>query len=60
MRNNNYSSYNRYQYETSPRKLEPEYAPVKNPYKKRKTTARKIDPEKEREKAKKSEFPVFF
>ena len=31
-----------YQYETSPRKLEPEYTPVKNPYKKKKTTARKV------------------
>lgn len=39
MRNNNYSSYNRYQYETSPRKLEPNYKPQQNPYKKKKTTA---------------------
>ena len=45
-------NFNKYQYETSPRKLEPEYTPVKNPYKSKKTTARKIDPEKEREKAK--------
>ena len=34
-------NYNRYQYETSPRKLEPEYTPKKNPYKSKKTTARK-------------------
>lgn len=30
--------YNRYQYETSPRKLEPEYEPVKTTYSKKKTT----------------------
>lgn len=30
--------YNRYQYETSPRKLEPEYEPVKTTYAKKKTT----------------------
>lgn len=34
------SLYN-YQYETSPRKLEPEYTPKKNPYKKKKTTVKK-------------------
>lgn len=32
-------NYNRYQYETSPRKLEPEYAPRRNPYSKKKSTA---------------------
>ena len=31
--------YNRYQYETSPRKLEPEYEPLKNPYIKKKKAA---------------------
>ena len=35
-------NFNKYQYETSPRKLEPEYTPMKNPYKAKKTTARKI------------------
>ncbi|MGN1270746.1 MAG: hypothetical protein ACI4UX_01980 [Clostridia bacterium] len=35
-------NFNKYQYETSPRKLEPEYTPIKNPYKRKKTTARKI------------------
>lgn len=30
--------YSRYQYETSPRKLEPEYEPVKAPYKKKKSS----------------------
>ena len=34
-------SFNKYQYETSPRKLEPEYTPIKNPYKSKKSTARK-------------------
>lgn len=32
---------NRYQYETSPRKLEPDYAPKKNPYKGKPSTAKK-------------------
>ena len=35
-------NFSKYQYETSPRKLEPEYTPVKNQYKKKKTTARKV------------------
>lgn len=35
-------NFSKYQYETSPRKLEPEYTPVKNPYKKKKTTARNL------------------
>lgn len=34
-------NFNKYQYETSPRKLEPEYTPIKNPYKAKKATARK-------------------
>ena len=34
-------NYNKYQYETSPRKIEPEYAPKKNNYKGKKSTARK-------------------
>ena len=34
-------NFNKYQYETSPRKLEPEYAPRKNDYKGKKSTARK-------------------
>lgn len=37
-------SYSRYEYETSPRKLEPEYTPIKTPYKTKKSTARKIKP----------------
>ena len=35
-------AYNRYQYETSPRKLQPEYVPIKKKYPK-KSTAKKID-----------------
>ena len=34
-------NFNKYQYETSPRKLEPEYAPKKNNYKGKKSTTRK-------------------
>ena len=34
-------NFNKYQYETSPRKLEPEYTPNKNPYKSKKSTAKK-------------------
>lgn len=37
-------NYNKYQYETSPRKLEPEYAPKKNNYKRKKSTAKKATP----------------
>lgn len=35
-------NFNKYQYETSPRKLEPEYAPRKNDYKGKKSTAKKV------------------
>jgi cell division protein FtsL len=35
-----YQRYYGYQYETSPRKIEPEYEPKKNPYKNKKTTAK--------------------
>lgn len=33
-------NFNKYQYETSPRKLEPEYTPIKTPYKAKKSTTR--------------------
>ena len=33
-----YYRYDRYQYETSPRKLEPEYEPVKTPYSRKKSS----------------------
>lgn len=44
-------NFSKYQYETSPRKLEPEYTPIKNPYKSKKTTTRKKNDKKEKEKA---------
>lgn len=34
-------NFNKYQYETSPRKIKPEYAPRKNDYKGKKSTAKK-------------------
>lgn len=38
-------NYNRYQYETSPRKLKPEYNPIKKePYKNKRSTAKKEKP----------------
>lgn len=44
-------NFNKYQYETSPRKLEPEYTPLKNPYKSKKDTTKKtIEANKKREK----------
>lgn len=36
-------NFNKYQYETSPRKLEPEYAPKKNNHKGKKSTAKKTE-----------------
>lgn len=41
-------NFNKYQYETSPRKLEPEYAPKKNTYKGKKSTARRPEVSKQR------------
>lgn len=41
-------NYNRYQYETSPRKLKPEYTPAKNPYKQKKTTINKNEIQKKK------------
>ena len=48
-------NFNRYQYETSPRKLEPEYTPIQNPYKRKKTTARKTKSDIKRKKVKEAE-----
>lgn len=42
-----------YQYETSPRKLEPEYRPQKNPYEKKKNTALKDKKDKKKKETKK-------
>ena len=44
--------YSRYQYETSPRKLEPEYEPIESPYKHKKKSTAKIKQEKVRPKRK--------
>ena len=41
-----------YQYETSPRKLQPEYEPNKNPYKKKKSTLSKSKFNKAKQKEK--------
>ena len=41
-------NFNKYQYETSPRKLEPEYAPKKNTYKGKKSTTRKPEVSKQK------------
>lgn len=38
--------YNKYQYETSPRKLQPEYEPIKEPYSRKQTTTVKKKNEK--------------
>lgn len=37
-----YPKYQGYQYETSPRKLQPEYEPRKNPYKKKKSSTKNV------------------
>ena len=50
-------AYNRYQYETSPRKLKPEYEPIKRTYPK-KSTARKVDKKQEAKLSKKSRAKV--
>lgn len=41
-----YQRYQGYQYETSPRKLQPEYEPKKNPYKQKKSSTKKMKVEK--------------
>ena len=46
-------NFNRYQYETSPRKLKPEYTPAKNPYKQKKTTINKNELQQKNNKVKK-------
>ena len=44
--------FNGYQYETSPKKLEPEYKPKKNPYAKKKASTKKQKKESNQEKTK--------
>ena len=41
-----YPKYQGYQYETSPRKLQPEYEPKKNPYKQKKSSTKSMKTEK--------------
>lgn len=46
-------NFNKYQYETSPRKFEPEYAPKKNNYKGKKSTAKKTETKEKKNNKKK-------
>jgi len=48
-----YQRYQGYQYETSPRKLEPQYEPIKNPYKKKKASTKKLKKESKQKQTKK-------
>lgn len=49
-----YQRYQGYQYETSPRKLQPEYEPIKKPYQKKKSSVRKENITKSKSQTKKS------
>lgn len=48
-----YPRYQGYQYETSPRKLQPEYEPRKNPYQKKKSSTQKVKKTNNKKQAKK-------
>lgn len=52
-----YQRYQGYQYETSPRKLQPEYEPIKNPYQKKKSSAKKINETKQKNNVKRKVKP---
>ncbi len=52
-----YPRYQGYQYETSPRKLQPEYAPNKNPYEKKKSSTGKQLKRKEQKQVKRTLKP---
>ncbi len=52
-----YPRYQGYQYETSPRKLQPEYTPRKNPYQKKKSSTRKVVKAKEQKQTKRTLKP---
>ncbi len=52
-----YPRYQGYQYETSPRKLQPEYLPKKQPYQKKKSSTGKIAKTKQQKKVKKALKP---
>ena len=49
-----YQRYQGYQYETSPRKLQPEYEPKRNPYQKKKASTKKVKKEDKNTEIKKS------
>ncbi len=49
-----------YQYETSPRKIQPQYEPKKNPYKKKKTSLKKSHKQKVAKKTKYNYKPVIY
>lgn len=52
-----YQRYQGYQYETSPRKLQPEYEPRRNPYKQKKSSTKKVKKVKEENKTKRKLKP---
>ena len=52
-----YQRYQGYQYETSPRKLQPEYEPIKNPYEKKKSSTQKMKKNSKQKQAKKQLKP---
>lgn len=52
-----YQRYQAYQYETSPRKLQPEYEPIKNPYEKKKSSTKKMKKDSKQKQAKKQLKP---
>lgn len=52
-----YPRYQGYQYETSPRKLQPEYEPRKNPYDKKKSSTKTVKKESKQKQVKKQLKP---
>lgn len=52
-----YQRYQGYQYETSPRKLQPEYEPRKNPYDKKKSSTKKMKKQNVKKQSKKQLKP---
>lgn len=52
-----YQRYQGYQYETSPRKLQPEYEPRKNPYEKKKSSTQKMKKQNTKKQTKKQLKP---
>lgn len=52
-----YQRYQGYQYETSPRKLQPEYEPIKNPYQKKKSSTKKVNETKQKNNVKRKIKP---